>query len=217
MQEIRFTLVADGSSDKTLLRVIKWLMDDLYPQIPNSTVFADFRELPVPPKSLGEKIDTARHYYPFDVLCIHRDAESTKIKTIQERRQEIKDKIGEHEFEKTVCVIPVKMMETWLMIDKEAIKKAAGNRNYSGVIDLPAIRTLEKESQPKITLHEVLKQASGLKGRNLQKFNVDKAVHRVAENITDFSPLRQLEAFKVFESEVKTVIDKFLLLSDINI
>jgi len=35
------------------------------------------------------------------------------------------------------------MMEVWLLINKDAIKKAASNRNYSGEINLPAVKNLE--------------------------------------------------------------------------
>jgi hypothetical protein len=59
-------------------------------------------------------------------------------------------------------------------------------------------------------LHDLLKKASGLKGRNLKRFNVDKAVHLVVENIEDFSPLRKLEAFKIFETDLKSKMDHFL-------
>ncbi len=210
MQKIKFTLIADGSSDKTLLRIIKWLLDDLYPEISNDGEFADFRYLPDPPKTLKSKLVQAKYYFPYNILFIHRDAETINVKTIQERQQQIKEEIGEDEFAKVVCIIPVKMMETWLMIDTEAIKKASGNRNYSGPIVLPPVNKLEKESQPKKKLHGLLEQASGLKGRNLQKFNAHKAVHLVAENIKEFNTLRQLEAFRAFELNLTTVVNAYL-------
>lgn len=206
MLEIRFTLIADGSSDKTLLRVIKWVLDDLYNDIPNSGVFADFRQLPRPPKTIEQKIEYAMDYYPFDILFIHRDAESNNLSTIRKRKDEIITTLKNFKLNSIVCIIPVKMMETWLLIDPEAIKKASGNRKYSGNIDLPDIHRLEQESQPKRKLHDLLKQVSGLKGRNLQKFNIDRAVHLVAENITDYSALRKLKAFQVFEFDVKAVM-----------
>lgn len=210
MNEIRFTLIADGSSDKTLLRIIKWLLDNQFPKVPSTGVYADFRYLDKQPKTLIEKLKAAKIYYPYDILFVHRDAETTNLKMVDDRMKQLQNEIGEPEFEKTVCVIPVKMMETWLMIDKEAIKKAAGNRNYPGIIDLPPLKRLEKENQPKKRLHELLERASGLKGRNLHKFNVDRAVHLVAENITDFSPLRGLVAFNKFELSMKKTITNFL-------
>ena len=205
-----YTLIADGSSDKTLLKIIKWSLDDLYPTLPNEGSFADLRFLPNPPKGLMGKVKSAIILYPYDIVFIHRDAETTNSKIIEQRYNEIRVEIGEVEFDKTICVVPIKMMEVWLLIDKVAIKKAAGNGNFSGEINLPAIKNLEIHNQPKMLLHELLADASGLKGRNLKKFNPDKVVHLVAEYIDDFSPLRQLVAFQAFENELKRVVDKYL-------
>ncbi|MDP3915287.1 MAG: hypothetical protein Q8R96_16290 [Bacteroidota bacterium] len=210
MKELKYTLIADGSSDMTLLKIIKWSLDDLYPKVPNDGNFADFRQMPDPPKRLGDKVHRAKLYFPFDILFVHRDAESTNARMIAQRSQEINIELPEADIDKTICVVPIKMMETWLLIDEDAIKKAVGNRNYSGSINLPSLNTLERENQPKELLHAILREASGKRGRNLKKFNIDKAVHLVAENIEDFSPLRNLVAFKAFEDELKKVVDKYL-------
>jgi len=185
-------------------------LDNLYPTLPNEGSFADFRFLPNPPKGLNEKVKTAMNYYPFNVVFIHRDAETTNPTIIEQRHTEIFDELDDELYPKIVCVIPIKMMETWLMIDPEAIKKAAGNRNYKAKIELPLLKNLEKENQPKVTLHELLRVASGLKSRNLKKFNTEKAVHLVAENIEDFSQLRNLVAFKAFETDLIRVVDNYL-------
>ncbi len=214
---LKYTLIADGSSDKTLLKIIKWSLDTLYPHLSNEESFADFRFLQKSPKSLKDKLETAKKIYPFDVVFIHRDAESTNVKVIGQRFAQIKDEIGEIEFQNTVCVIPIKMMEAWLLIDKNAIKKAAGNRNYVGEINLPLLKSLEKENQPKIRLHNLLADASGLKGRNLRKFNPDKAIHLVAEYIEDFSPLRSLISFREFEKDLQRVINKYLITNNVNL
>jgi len=211
METLRYTLIADGSSDKTLLRIIKWLLNDLYEKLPTDGALADFRSLPNPPKTLSDKLIKAKQYYPFDILFVHRDAESNNNKIIEKRISEVKKQIGSVEFERTVCIVPVKMMETWLLINSEAIKKAAGNRNFPGTLNLPSLKKLEAESQPKELLHNILAQASGLKGRNLEKFNKNRAVHLVAEYIQDYNLLRQLHAFQIFETELKQKIDLLLL------
>ena len=210
MKELKYTLIADGSSDVILLKIIKWSLDDLFPKLPNDGSFADFRKMLDPPKRLADKVRTAKLYYPYDILFVHRDAESTDSRLIVQRCQEVNGELQEADIDKTICIVPIKMMETWLLIDEDAIKKAAGNRNYRGSINLPSLRTLEKESQPKELLHNLLREASGKKGRNLKKFNIDRTVHLVAENIEDFSPLRNLVAFQVFEEELKRVVNRYL-------
>lgn len=89
MNELKYTLIADGSSDITLLKIIKWSLDDLYPKLPNDGSFADFRNIQEPPKRLADKVRTAKLYYPFNILFVHRDAESTNSRLIAQRCQEV--------------------------------------------------------------------------------------------------------------------------------
>lgn len=125
MELIRYTLIADGSSDKVLMNVIKWLLDDLYPEIPNKGTFGDFRNLRNPPKKgdVKRQVQYAQHFYPFDILFYHRDAESNKNNIVEERIAEIIEQLEEDIIPKTVCIIPIKMMENWLLLDETAIKK----------------------------------------------------------------------------------------------
>lgn len=212
MESIRYTLIADGSSDKALMNIIKWLLDDLYPTIPNKGTFGDFRNLQNPPKKgdVKRQVQYAFHLYPFDILFYHRDAEFNRNNKIEERITEIKLQLDEDFHSKTVFIIPIKMMENWLLLDEMAIKKAAGNRNYNNRITLPTLNRLENLPEPKLLLHNLLKEVSGLKSRQLKNFNVQQAVHLVAENITDFSALRQLKSFKKFELDLKMIINNFM-------
>lgn len=213
MELLRYTLIADGSSDKALMNIIKWLLDDLYPKMPNIGTFGDFRMLQKPPKKgdVKRQIQYAQHLYPFDILFYHRDAETTKNNIADERIAEIKEQLEESNLSKTVFIIPIKMMENWLLFDENAIKKAAGNRNYNKPIVLPTVNRLESLNDPKLLLHNLLKEVSGLKSRQLKNFNVNQAVHLVAENISDYSVLRQLDAFKKFEKNLKDIIELVLV------
>ncbi len=209
INEIKFTLIADGTSDKALVNIIKWLLDDLYPEVPNKVNFADFKYLKNPPlqKDIPSRIKSALEYYPFDILIYHRDAETNNLQTIESRKKEIlKNLANDEDLYKVVFVIPVRMTESWLLIDVEAIRKAAGNRNYKGEIDIPSIYDIEKEPKPKELLHRLLKEASGNTGRRLKKFDPHKAVHLVAENINDFSILRNLKAFQRFEKDLIEIL-----------
>ncbi|MBX7224840.1 MAG: DUF4276 family protein [Chitinophagales bacterium] len=213
MNELKYTLISDGQSDMILMNVINWLLNDLYPQLPISGRFANFSNILEPPKSheVLRRIDVAFEYFPFDILFYHRDAESSERGIIEKRKQEITSKIKESKFlERTVCVVPVRMMESWLLFDVEAIKGAAGNRNFKGKIALPLLKNVENVPDTKSMLHDLLKEVSGLKGRNLKKFNANFAVHLIAENIEDFSPLRQLNSFKIFENQLRNAVDKLI-------
>lgn len=210
---MKYTLIGDGSSDKALIPVINWLLNDLFPELPVSGTFAEFRHLKYPPskKDVKAQVKYASYYYPFDILIYHRDAEDRSEDIIAIRKEEVLGELDDEILlEKMVCVVPVVMTETWLLIDRTAIKKAAGNRNFAGELALPAIQTLELKSNPKMMLHELLRTARDTKKRDLAKFNVYQAVHLVAEYTTDFSALRQLRSFKEFEKDLKQSIDNFI-------
>ena len=106
-----------------------------------------------------------------------------------------------------LCVIPVKMTEAWFLFDVLAIRNAAGNPNGTGDLNLPKVQVVEKLSDPKALLHDALKNASGRTGRHLKTFNVYESYQRLGSTIRDFSPLRQLEAFRAFESNLLSVIE----------
>lgn len=203
---LRVTLIADGSSDKTLINIIKWLLNDWYPKLATNVVFADFRNLRKPPKksNVPEQIATASEYYPFDILVYHRDAESLDKDIVGKRKKEILD--NKPSSTVVVCVTKV-MMEAWLLISEKAIKKSAGNPNSTTIINLPPSNKLEAIPDPKKMLHDFLTNASGLKGRRLATFNVHQAVHLVADNIDSYESLRALSAFQVFEADLKTAVD----------
>ena len=172
MDTLKFTLIADGRSGRTLLRIIKWELDNLYPTTPNEGAYADFSKLRKPPLNLLKKVELALELYPFDILFVHRDAENNNKSILNERKNEIFKSIEEKLKPKTVS-------------------------------------QLEDESQPKEKLYQLLKKVSGLKSRNLKKFNVNAAVHLVAEYTNDFRPLRQLSAFDHFEKNLKNCIQQY--------
>jgi hypothetical protein len=98
------------------------------------------------------------------------------------------------------------MTEAWLMFDEQAIRRAANNPNGSVPIRLPPATRIERMPDPKKELKTMLRIASGLRSsRDLSKFADSRAVHLVAEYTNDFSFLRQLEAFRSFEAELRRV------------
>ncbi len=203
---LRYTLLTDGSSDRALTHVVNWLLDSLMDESGSREAFvsewADFRGLRRPPRSLGERIARAVEYYPCDLLFIHRDAEREPLDV---RSEEIGRAFSEMELRGAapVHLIPVRMLEAWLLIDEDAIRKAAANPGSRIELDLPSPQRIEELVDPKQTLHEALRRAFEYTGRRLRKFNVDAATHRVAESIRDFSPLRELPAFRQFETSTR--------------
>ena len=206
MQRLRYTLVADGSSDRALLPVLTWLLRQCCGAIPIEAEFADLRLLPRPPQKLSERINRSVELYPCDLLFVHRDAERAPI---EEREAEIRRASEESSVEdsvRVVCVVPIRMQEAWLLIDEAALRRAAGNPNGTQPLAMPDVQRLEELTDPKQLIRELLRQASELQGRRLERFNWRSSAHRVAEMIGDFNPLYGLAAFQRLAAEVERVV-----------
>ena len=206
MQRLRYTLLADGSSDRALLPLLTWLLRQSCGAIPIQAEFADLRLLPRPPKELSGRINRSVELYPCDLLFVHRDAENAPI---EEREAEIRKALGESSVEgsvRVVCVVPVRMQEAWLLIDEAALRRAAGNPNGTQPLAMPDVQRLEELTDPKQLIRELLRQASELQGRRLERFNWRSSAHRVAEIIDDFSVLYKLAAFQRLAASVEQVV-----------
>lgn len=192
---MRLTLLSDGVTDQALLAVLRWL---LYER--STTHFqlnwADLRILRRPPSKLIDRVRVALELYPCDLLVVHRDAEREPL---EKRTQEISDATTDIQVP-VVNLVPVRMQEAWFLFDEAAIRRAAGCPNGRMALDLPPLKNAEAIPDPKDLLFKILRTASDLQGRRRKQFRPD--VRRLAELIDDFSPLRQLEAFRRLEASL---------------
>jgi hypothetical protein len=202
--DLRYTLLCDGSSDQALLPLINWSLREQGLRSPVYPEWANLGVLRHPPGALSGKIRAALDLYPCELLFVHRDCEA---QTIADRRREIGDALevvfgASHNRVITVCVVPRRMTEAWLLISERAIRIASGNPNGQTPLLIPAHNVLEELPNPKETLFALLRSASELHGRRLRSLRVHRLIHRVIELIDDFSPLRTLPAFAAFEEQL---------------
>jgi hypothetical protein len=210
LSELRYTLLPDGNSDRCLLPILTWTLQEQGVLAAIQPEWADLGRLRDPPRGLVDRILASLELYPCDLLFVHRDAESVQFET---RKKEIERALLEAAAPPTVlppavCVVPVRMQEAWLLIDERAIRTAAGNPRGTQEITLPPIGQIEGLPYPKDVLHESLRAASGLSPRRRKKFDVRAAARRVTEITTDFSKLRQLSAFRALEVEVRELVQQ---------
>lgn len=203
MRIIRYTLLADGSSDSALLPIINWTIERNYPEISFEPQFA--KSLGDIGHDLSKKIERALTQFPCDILFLHRDAERQDH---AERVQEI-IAAAKNTDVNYIPIVPIRMTEAWLLSDETAIRAASGNKNGKNEFALPAKKQWETTVDPKAVLFEALKCASGKKGRALEKFYPSKQRARVAELTEDFSVLRGLKSFDAFEKELIAQFGKF--------
>jgi hypothetical protein len=192
---LTYTLLADGNSDRSLLHIINWALE----QIPGMRVNSQFADVSLKHRvGLYRRAEAAVNVYECDILFVHRDAETVAL---DDRIDEINDNLNELD-KPYVPIVPIRMTEAWLLIDELAIRTAASNPNGHSDLDMPRVDRLEGIPNPKHLLDEKLKLASDLPASRLRKFRPESRRHRVAELITDYSPLRRLSAFRQFENDL---------------
>ncbi|HSK76661.1 MAG TPA: hypothetical protein VLQ45_09405 [Thermoanaerobaculia bacterium] len=202
MRSFTFTLLSDGASDRALIPALEWLLREHLVSDFQSQ-WADLRWRHPPLRGLADRIEAALTLYPCDLLFIHRDGEGEP----RERRvREIRESLPGSSAVTAVCVVPVRMQEAWLLFDEAAIRRAADNPQGRMPLKIPALERLEELPDPKKVLWSLLAEASGLRPGRLRRFSPAPRIHRVAELIRDFSPLRRLPAFQLLEDDLKTVL-----------
>ncbi len=199
---LRATLVTDGTSDVVLLPVLQWLMRQLTPE-DFEIRWADPRAFPERPRSLAERLNVAIQEYPCQLLFVHRDAER-QDPGVRYREIEAANRTGRSH----VCVVPVRMQEAWLLHDEAALREAAGRPTGTEELGLPPAHRWDRLADPKKVLYEALRVANGAKGRRAKSFRPGRAAHRLADIITDWTPLRTLAAFAQLEADTRTALEQ---------
>lgn len=202
MTALRFTLLAEGSSDRVLLFALGWLLKTNSSR-PFTGDWADFSRLRHPPRSLAQKIPTACELFPCDLLFVHRDADRERL---EDRKVEIEEALEAIDRPPVVCVIPVRMTEAWFLHDELALRSAVNRSTAGERLALPARAGIEALPDPKALLHDLLRRSAGFSTRRLAAFRPERAVHRLAELIEDYSPLRDLSAFSALENDLRSVL-----------
>lgn len=205
MSTVLLLLIAEGTSDRALIHVVRWLAGQHLPGVDVLAESVDWSRAPKRGKGLAAKIDTAVKLYPdHDLLLIHRDADAEDGRPARVR--EIEDAVGELSpatCPRYVCVVPVQETEAWLLIDEQAIRNAAANPTGTAPLDLPRLAVLESVRQPKERLEAMLQKARLPKtGRKALAFDPRKLKQEVALSINSFDPLRQLPAFQQLEADI---------------
>ena len=208
MEELRYTLLTDGASDRALLPILKWLLIANGVNYPLQETWADLSLVNPKPEGLARRIKVSLELYPCDCIFIHRDAEG-QPHTI--RRDEILrniETLGQGVVVPYICVIPVRMQEAWLLFNQAAIRRASGNPNGQVRLNLPKPNKIEALPDPKEILYGLIRDASELEGRRLKRLYPSALAYRVSELIEDFSLLRQLSAFNLLEEEIRQIIEQ---------
>ena len=198
---VRFLLICEGSSDAALISHIQRSL--IHCGVSEADGTASYRG-----RSISEKIRLGlQQYGAADLLFIHRDADNAGADA---RYTEIEKGVSGAGYRGDwVGIVPVRMMEAWLLVDEPAIRRVAGRPRATVPLDLPPPADLEGLADPKQRLREVLLSAGGPRGvRRRKRFIAGFAGFRrqLTESLPLGGPLDQVPAWARFRDDVATVV-----------
>lgn len=95
---------------------------------------------------------------PFDLVVVHRDADSRSRDERQDEVSEAAEACGLAG--RVLALVPVQETEAWLLADEEAIRTVVGNPSGRDPLDLPALHEIEGRADPKEILLNALVRAA---------------------------------------------------------
>ena len=198
----RFLLVCEGSSDAPLAFHIQRLFESCgYPR-PDFNVSSEGR-------FLVDKIRSGFAMAPqYDVLFIHRDADSA---VADPRYREITEAVQRAGYDGPwVGIVPVRMTESWLLLDEAAIRNAAGNPNGRIRLDLPSPAEAERMADPKSALRSAIIAGAEVQGRRRRTLTkrLPGMRDQLLENLPVGGPLEQLESWTRFRDDTLAALNQ---------
>jgi len=206
MKRIRALLLIDGPSDEPLGRHVAAIARGH--GVALDIVAPEFDRMDPPPgRAISARLTRILAIDPdFEMVVVHRDAENqgrdVRLAEIQAALADVQPALPH------IPVIPLRMTEAWLLLDEAAIRSVAGRPSGTMALSLPVAAQVERDVDPKATLRQALRSASGHRGRRLRKFERDFSAHRrqLLDRLDRSGPLRELRAWQELESDVATIL-----------
>lgn len=197
---MRCLLVCEGSSDAPLASHIQRLMSRHgYHEVDFNISFDG--------RLLVDKVRNGLGVVPdYDLVFVHRDADRSGPDA---RYREIATAVQEAGYGgQWIGIVPVRMTETWLILQEVAIRNAVQKPDGREALNLPAPAAVECVANSKDVLDAALLNASGERGRRrraLQRL-LPELRHQLLENLPVGGPLEQVESWARFRDDTAAAL-----------
>lgn len=149
----------------------------------------------------------------YHILFIHADADQrTKERAYNERIAPGIERIeAAHLTGKSVCrdvtpIIPVQMIEAWLLADAEALRTVLGSSLSNTELGiLTTSQQIERIANPKELIDQICRRAYASRSRRRRKCEVGELFQPLAEQI-QLEQLRRLPAFNQFMDDLTRIL-----------
>lgn len=201
--KISFVLIGEGSSDLRMVDHIEnILVTEGFDEVSGNAFDPGSASTQPIGRSVKEKLCAAMKLFPSaDIVVIHRDSDGHEWKDREEEITNAKISVAATNDKAVVSMIPVRMLETWLIACNASINIVAGNNNpQSPIRCIPALRNLERAADTKNLLKDALCEASGLSGGRLNDFKrrFFQMRARITDDLSIDGPQNNLPSYERF-------------------
>lgn len=214
MMQLFIGLIAEGPTDIRFLKtVIYKSIQELSWRCENQIEIFDIQEISADGDSFSEKMlaasKSALQDYGINILCVHADSDTRLIKDVMDNKfapffEALKGLSDEEYCKHIIPTIPIQMIESWMLADKELLKQlinAIGTRN----IDLGIEKDPESYSDPKCTIENAIRIAmSGKSKKKRDQISILDLYELLGDRLK-LDKLRAIPSFVNFENNVINV------------
>lgn len=149
------------------------------------------------------------------ILCIHSDADNTTIENVMQNKITPAQQALDAESDEYVCkvivpAIPIQMMESWMLADKDLLKAEIGtSMTYQ---ELGIDREPESIANPKFTIEDAIRiSRKEMTKRRRKDLKIGDIYYSIGQKIS-IEKLQTLPSYRHFQEEVRNAYRKLHLL-----
>jgi hypothetical protein len=211
MKQLFIGLIAEGTTDVRFLKnVIYKSIQELSWSCDNQVDIFDIQEVTAEGDSFVNKMlaasKNACQTYGISVLCIHADSDASTMDTVMQNKFEpffsaLKDMSEDEYCKHIIPTIPIQMIESWMLADKELLKRLINAKDMSDA-DLGLDRAPESYADPKSAIENAIRRAMAEQPKKKRNLVGISDLYEILGNRLSLERLRTIPSFAKFEENV---------------
>ena len=211
MKQLFIGLIAEGTTDIRFLKsVIEKSIQELSWQCDNQVEIFPVREIVAEGDGFVEKMlaasKCARQNYGISALCIHADSDARTIDSVMLNKFDpfisaLKSMPEEEYCKHIIPTIPIQMIESWMLADKELLKRLINAKDISDA-DLGLDRAPESYADPKSAIENAIRRAMAEQPKKKRNQIGIADLYEILGNRLSLERLRTIPSFAKFEENV---------------
>lgn len=211
MKQLFIGLIAEGTTDIRFLKsVIEKSIQELSWQCDNQVEIFPVREIVAEGDGFVEKMlaasKCARQNYGISALCIHADSDARTIDSVMLNKFDpfisaLKNMPEEEYCKHIIPTIPIQMIESWMLADKELLKRLINAKDISDA-DLGLDRAPESYADPKSAIENAIRRAMAEQPKKKRNQIGIADLYEILGNRLSLERLRTIPSFAKFEENV---------------